>query len=112
MGCEAFRGGRGGHAGVSGKRRDSFYNKIYWTDSAFDWAQSFAKNAGLYGERIGALHVIASNEEMAKRITSQLAVLQRSEISNPPSNGARIVSYPHWRVDDGCNKLTSVRRCR
>ncbi|KAI6117676.1 aspartate amino-transferase [Pisolithus croceorrhizus] len=54
--------------------------------------QSFAKNAGLYGERVGALHVIAPTSEAAKRIRSQLSVLQRSEISNPPAHGARLMS--------------------
>ncbi|KAH9817460.1 pyridoxal phosphate-dependent transferase [Melampsora americana] len=48
--------------------------------------QSFAKNAGLYGERIGCLGVKGS------RVQSQISVLQRSEISNPPAYGARIVS--------------------
>ena len=59
--------------------------------------QSFAKNAGLYGERVGALHLIAPNTETADRVRSQLSVLQRSEISNPPSYGARIVRN-HSRV--------------
>ncbi|KAI0006071.1 aspartate aminotransferase [Russula compacta] len=54
--------------------------------------QSFAKNAGLYGERVGALHLIAPNKEAANRVRSQLSVLQRSEISNPPSYGARVVA--------------------
>jgi len=54
--------------------------------------QSFAKNAGLYGERVGALHVVAPTKEAADRVKSQLSVLQRSEISNPPTYGARIVS--------------------
>jgi len=57
----------------------------------FDPSQSFAKNAGLYGERVGALHVIGQNKDAANRIRSQLSVLQRSEISNPPSHGARLV---------------------
>ncbi|KAJ7740715.1 aspartate amino-transferase [Mycena maculata] len=54
--------------------------------------QSFAKNAGLYGERVGALHLVSATEEASARVKSQLSVLQRSEISNPPSHGARIVS--------------------
>lgn len=54
--------------------------------------QSFAKNAGLYGERVGALHVVGVDAEAATRVKSQLSVLQRSEISNPPTYGARIVS--------------------
>jgi len=69
--------------------------------------QSFAKNAGLYGERVGALHIIVSNKETANRVRSQLSVLQRSEISNPPSYGARVVAliltYPDlfedWKAD-------------
>jgi len=54
--------------------------------------QSFAKNAGLYGERVGALHVVSPNKETSTKVKSQLSVLSRSEISNPPSHGARIVS--------------------
>jgi aspartate aminotransferase len=57
----------------------------------FDSSQSFAKNAGLYSQRIGALHVLGTNQDAANRIRSQLSVLQRSEISNPPSHGARLV---------------------
>jgi aspartate aminotransferase len=60
--------------------------------------QSYAKNAGLYGERIGCLNVVGKDEEETKKILSQLSVLQRSEISNPPTFGARIVSFPrcYW----------------
>lgn len=54
--------------------------------------QSFAKNAGLYGERVGALHLISPTKEAKERVASQMSVLQRSEISNPPSYGARVVS--------------------
>jgi aspartate aminotransferase len=69
--------------------------------------QSFAKNAGLYSERIGALHVVGSSTEVAKRVRSQLAVLTRSEISNPPAHGARLVAlilnnpefFEQWKED-------------
>ncbi|KAF8311635.1 aspartate aminotransferase [Clavulina sp. PMI_390] len=69
--------------------------------------QSFAKNAGLYGERVGALHIIGTTKEQADRIKSQLSVLQRAEISNPPSHGARLVSlilntpelFEEWKRD-------------
>jgi len=53
--------------------------------------QSFAKNMGLYGERVGALHVVCKDKEEAAKVKSQISVLQRAEISNPPSFGARIV---------------------
>jgi len=69
--------------------------------------QSFAKNAGLYGERVGALHVVLPSEQAAERMKSQLSVLQRSEISNPPTHGARIVTrilndvnlFEEWKRD-------------
>jgi aspartate aminotransferase len=41
---------------------------------------------------VGALHVVSPNKETAERVKSQLSVLQRSEISNPPTHGARLVS--------------------
>lgn len=59
-------------------------------------AQSFAKNFGLYGERAGCFHFVSSPSpqaaEITTRVASQLAILQRSEISNPPIYGARIAS--------------------
>jgi len=59
-------------------------------------AQSFAKNFGLYGERAGCYHFVTSPasgaQETVARVASQLAILQRSEISNPPIYGARIAS--------------------
>lgn len=59
-------------------------------------AQSFAKNFGLYGQRAGAFHFVTAPgpdaTETVTRIASQLALLQRSEISNPPAYGARIAS--------------------
>lgn len=69
--------------------------------------QSFAKNAGLYGERIGALHLVAETKEASDRVKSQLSVLQRSEISNPPAHGARLVAlilnnaelFEEWKQD-------------
>ena len=59
-------------------------------------AQSYAKNFGLYGERAGCFHFVTSPasdaQEVVTRVASQLAILQRSEISNPPAYGARIAS--------------------
>lgn len=59
-------------------------------------AQSFAKNFGLYGQRAGCFHYVASPSadaaNVTSRVASQLAILQRSEISNPPIYGARIAS--------------------
>ncbi|KAF6288129.1 glutamic-oxaloacetic transaminase 2 [Rhinolophus ferrumequinum] len=54
--------------------------------------QSYAKNMGLYGERVGAFTVVCKDADEAKRIESQLKILIRPMYSNPPVNGARIAS--------------------
>jgi len=70
----------------------------YFIEQGFELlvAQSYAKNFGLYGERAGCFHFVAAPgadaAEVATRVASQLAILQRSEISNPPAYGARIAS--------------------
>uniref|UniRef100_A0A3B3QRL9 Aspartate aminotransferase n=1 Tax=Paramormyrops kingsleyae TaxID=1676925 RepID=A0A3B3QRL9_9TELE len=55
-------------------------------------AQSFAKNMGLYGERVGGLTVVCRDAEEAKRVESQLKILIRPIYSNPPMNGPRIAA--------------------
>jgi len=66
----------------------------YFVERGFELivCQSYAKNFGLYGERVGCFHFVSKNAQAAKNIKSQLEILQRSEISNPPAYGARIVS--------------------
>jgi len=54
--------------------------------------QSFSKNFGLYGQRVGALSVVADSQEEAQRVLSQLKLHIRPSYSNPPRHGARIVS--------------------
>lgn len=53
-------------------------------------SQSFAKNMGLYGERVGALHVVSADKETSGRVLSQLKQIIRASISSPPVHGARI----------------------
>ncbi|KAI9775829.1 MAG: aspartate transaminase aat1 [Geoglossum umbratile] len=55
-------------------------------------AQSFAKNMGLYGERVGSFSIVCASAEEKKRVESQLKILVRPMYSNPPVNGARIAS--------------------
>ena len=55
-------------------------------------AQSFAKNFGLYGERVGAFSLVCQSSEEMKRVESQLKILVRAMFSNPPIHGARIVA--------------------
>ena len=53
-------------------------------------ACSFAKNMGLYGERIGALHVLTSDNDSASATLSQLKIIARVLYSNPPQFGAMV----------------------
>lgn len=55
-------------------------------------AQSYAKNMGLYGERVGAFSLISSNADDASKVMSQIKILIRPMYSNPPINGARLVN--------------------
>ncbi|KMU91281.1 aspartate aminotransferase [Coccidioides immitis H538.4] len=85
----------------------------YFVEQGFELcvAQSFAKNFGLYGERAGAFHFVSAPgphaADSTAHIASQLAILQRSEISNPPAYGARIASlilnseelFAEWEAD-------------
>ncbi|PYI01619.1 aspartate aminotransferase [Aspergillus sclerotiicarbonarius CBS 121057] len=54
-------------------------------------AQSFSKNFGLYGERVGALHLVVPRYLSAQGARSELIALARAEYSNPPRFGASIV---------------------
>lgn len=62
--------------------------------------QSFAKNIGLYGERVGCLHLVLPQQDDASvnlasiraAISSQLSKMIRSEVSNSPAYGAKIAS--------------------
>lgn len=55
-------------------------------------SQSFAKNMGLYGERIGAIHVVCKDQATASKVLSQVELVIRPMYSNPPLHGALIVS--------------------
>lgn len=54
-------------------------------------ANSFSKNFSLYGERVGALSLITADREEAGRALSQLKRVIRTNYSNPPTHGARVV---------------------
>ncbi len=53
---------------------------------------SFSKSFSLYGERVGALSVVASDKEEASRVLSQLKIAIRTNYSNPPIHGGAVVA--------------------
>ncbi|KAI8867351.1 mitochondrial aspartate aminotransferase-like protein [Ramicandelaber brevisporus] len=54
-------------------------------------SQSFAKNMGLYGERVGLFSVVCADAKQKAAVESQLKIIVRPMYSNPPINGPRIV---------------------
>uniref|UniRef100_T1IIZ1 Aspartate aminotransferase n=1 Tax=Strigamia maritima TaxID=126957 RepID=T1IIZ1_STRMM len=73
--------------------RDAFAIR-YFAKRGFEFicAQSFAKNFGLYNERIGNLTLAVKDVHIIPAVKSQLTLLVRAMYSNPPVHGARIVS--------------------
>ena len=62
------------------------------TGSPLFVSSSFSKSFSLYGERVGALSVVAASGEEAQRVLSQLKRVVRTNYSNPPTHGAQIVA--------------------
>ena len=69
--------------------------------------QSFAKNMGMYGERVGAFSMICNNAATAEKVRQQLKRAVRLTYSSPPRHGAavayKILSEPArrevWRLE-------------
>lgn len=69
--------------------------------------QSFAKNLGLYGERIGMLHVICGTPDHAKAVLSQIKLVIRPMYSSPPKHGCylalKVLSdearFGRWKIE-------------
>jgi aromatic-amino-acid transaminase len=55
-------------------------------------ASSFSKSFSLYGERVGALSIVAADRDEAARVLSQVKRLIRGNYSSPPTFGGQIVA--------------------
>lgn len=73
---------------------------------SFMIAQSYSKNMGLYGERVGCASVVCKDSATAKAVSSQLCGIVRPMWSNPPKHGCYIaktilsdpILYEQWKV--------------
>lgn len=91
----------------------------YILDIPFMLCQSYSKNFGLYGERVGCLSISSNNIDEKNNIESQLKQIIRPMYSNPPINGAKIVNtilgnndlYRIWIEDcyEISNRIKKVR---
>ncbi|KAJ3047100.1 Golgi Transport, partial [Quaeritorhiza haematococci] len=55
-------------------------------------SQSFAKNFGLYGQRVGCLTMVFNDPAVATKCVTQVQRIVRAMYSSPPAHGARIVA--------------------
>lgn len=55
-------------------------------------SNSFSKSFSLYGERVGALSIVASSADEAARLLSQVKRVVRTNYSNPPLHGGKVVA--------------------
>ena len=69
-------------------------------------AQTFSKNMGLYGERIGSLSIVTHDKTERESVESNIKVIVRSMYSTPPLFGRRIVN----KIIDN-NQLFSEWEC-
>lgn len=82
-------------------------------------AQSYSKNLGLYGQRVGSLTVVTRSSKPVETIKSHLERIVRETYASPPSYGARIVSTilsdrslkENWQ-DDLDNMVCRIRNMR
>jgi len=82
-------------------------------------ASSFSKNFGLYSERIGALTLVAGNQDGAQTALSHIKRCIRANYSNPPSHGSSIVTTiltddalrTRWEgeVEEMCQRINAMR---
>ncbi len=59
---------------------------------AFVVANSYSKSFSLYGERVGALSIVAADRDEAKRVQSQIKRTIRANYSSPSTHGAALVA--------------------
>jgi len=72
--------------------QDAFAIRMFIEDGhCLATVQSFSKNFGLYGQRVGALSIVASDEGEASKVLSQMKMTIRPMYSNPPKHGAQLV---------------------
>lgn len=73
--------------------KDAKSIRIFLEDGHFiGISQSYAKNMGLYGQRVGCVSLLCEDEKRAVAVKSQLQQLARPMYSNPPVHGALLVS--------------------
>lgn len=107
---------------ASGDVDNDIWSFRYFVSRGFETlcCQSFAKNFGLYNQRIGNLAIIVNDPNAIVAIKSNLALLVRKYYSNPPAAGARIVAkvmndpvlFEEWKdaIRQMSSRIISMRK--
>merc|ERR550514_19545 len=108
---------------ASGSLEEDAWAPRYFADEAgleIIVSQSYSKNLGLYGERVGALNAVVSDPAEVPKVLSQWKRLARAVYSNPPTHGARIVTevvsdpalFAQWKgeMETMSGRIIAVRK--
>lgn len=90
----AYQGLESGHLTNDAYLLRMCLQRGHW-DNGLYLCQSFAKNMGLYGERVGSLSIVTpldSHGSITAKIDSQLKPIIRSVYSSPPGYGSRVAN--------------------
>ncbi|XP_063236773.1 aspartate aminotransferase, cytoplasmic isoform X2 [Bacillus rossius redtenbacheri] len=94
----------------------------YFAGRGFEFvcAQSFAKNFGLYNERVGNLTMVLNDKQLVPQVKSQVTLIVRGMYSNPPNHGGRIVAtvlnnpqlFEEWKecIRTMANRILAMRK--
>lgn len=100
------------------KDEDAYGIRLFFEEQLeFLVCESFSKNMGLYGERLGCLHVVSNNTDNTTNVQTLLTTIFRSQCSFAPLFGAKVASYlfddfkSQWDSDvmKITNRLKSIR---
>lgn len=81
------------YQGFSGTLDEDAWPVRYFAEQGNEMlvANSFAKNLGLYGERVGGLFLLASDPATLPKAASHIKQTIRNSYSSPPLHGMRVV---------------------
>jgi len=109
------------HGVCSGSVEEDCFSIRYFASLGVEMlvGQSFSKNFTMYGERVGALHVVCSGPLVAQNITRFFCSVLRPIYSSPHFHAVRIISsilcndtlYERWKLEvkEIADRLNSVR---
>lgn len=76
------------------KDKDAYPIRLFFENELeFLVCESFSKNMGLYGERVGCLHVVTTEKSTIPNAKGLLISIFRAQCSFAPLFGARVASY-------------------